>query len=350
MKKIMLMSAALLLASTQLVFANAMVQEEGSVHMGAGGEAEVTSETSAQSDTGNTGGTAEPSSGVAIPKFIDITTEAKKAAEKADIGAVRSGITAGRRQYEPIIIRKRIDKASPLLAKAIAGCETTCSAQVGSDDLSVREACEDRCVADFEVKNPRDAASGLATGRVRSSYNVKANVKARLSMDSQEREEAMAEHKAEMEARWESRKEAMDDWHTQLKARLATFKDKTKAEIAERIQTNLDALNARMTAHFDTQLETMVSIMVRVAAGDVNGDGAAEIAAANDAIASAQAANDDQADNTYPVSVSSETTVKADVGAARQKLHDDLKKVSEEVKAAREAVRASYDLALGKKV
>jgi hypothetical protein len=270
MKKIMLMSAAFLLASTQLAFANAQVQSEDSYKMGGG--VEITSETSAQSDTGSTGGTTESSAGVAIPKFINVTAEAKKADVKADVAAVRAG------------------------------------------------------------------------------YNVKANVKARMSMNAQEREEAMEEHKDEMEARWESRKEAMDDWHIQLKARLAAFKDKTKAEIAERIQTNLDALNARLTAHFDAQLETMVSIMVRVAAADVDADATAEIAAANDAITDAQAANDDQADNTYPVSVSSETTVKADVGAARQKLHDDLKKVWDAVKSAREAVRASYDLALGKKV
>lgn len=32
-----------------------------------------------------------------------------------------SGLATGRRQYEPIVIRKRIDKASPLLAKAL--CE-----------------------------------------------------------------------------------------------------------------------------------------------------------------------------------------------------------------------------------
>lgn len=32
-----------------------------------------------------------------------------------------SGQASGRRQYQPLIIRKRIDKASPLLAKAMAG-------------------------------------------------------------------------------------------------------------------------------------------------------------------------------------------------------------------------------------
>ena len=34
---------------------------------------------------------------------------------------VATGQASGRRQYQPLIIRKRIDKASPLLAKAMAG-------------------------------------------------------------------------------------------------------------------------------------------------------------------------------------------------------------------------------------
>lgn len=44
-------------------------------------------------------------------------------------GAVRtareagSGLATGRRQYEPLLIRKRIDKASPLLAKALCNNE-----------------------------------------------------------------------------------------------------------------------------------------------------------------------------------------------------------------------------------
>ncbi len=35
-----------------------------------------------------------------------------------------SGMATGRRQYEPILIRKRIDKASPLLFKALAENQT----------------------------------------------------------------------------------------------------------------------------------------------------------------------------------------------------------------------------------
>lgn len=271
-----------------------------------------------------------------------VSAEAQAEVEvKYDVKSPRdaaSGLPTGKRMHKPLMIRKEIDKATPLLFKAVAECETKCGAEFGTDEDAV-VACEDRCVAAAELKHPRDAASGLSAGKVRPSYDVKANVKARMSMNAEEREAAMEERKEEMKTRMESRKEAIDDWHTQLKARLAAWKDKTKAEIAERIQTNLDALNERMTKHFDTQLDTMVSIMVRVSAGDVNGDGAADISLANTAIANAQAANDDQADNTYAVNVSTEATAKADVGAARKKLHDDLKAVWEKVKAAREAVR-----------
>jgi type VI secretion system secreted protein Hcp len=33
--------------------------------------------------------------------------------------ALRAGIATGRRQYEPLLIRKRIDKSSPLISKAL---------------------------------------------------------------------------------------------------------------------------------------------------------------------------------------------------------------------------------------
>lgn len=45
-------------------------------------------------------------------------TESVKTAREAG-----SGMATGRRQYEPIVIRKRLDKATPLLAKALCNNE-----------------------------------------------------------------------------------------------------------------------------------------------------------------------------------------------------------------------------------
>jgi hypothetical protein len=188
-----------------------------------------------------------------------------------------------------------------------------------------------------------DASAGVqlqaASGRIGAGYDVKANVKARMSENTEDREEAMEERREAMQEAMEARKAAIEEHRENMRERLAAWKDKTKAEIAERIQDNLNALNARLTAHFDAQLDKMVSLMVRIEAGDTDNSGDADIEAANDAIVDAQEANDDQADNTYEVNVSTEANARVDVGAARKELHDDLKAVWDKVIAAREAVR-----------
>lgn len=153
-------------------------------------------------------------------------------------------------------------------------------------------------------------------------------IKANMETRREEWKQKMEERKAE----WEARRE-------ELKTKLAEFKDRKKAEIAARIAENLNSLNERITNHFSDVLVKLTDIMIRVSAGDVDGDGATDITAANAAIVDAQASVDAQAVKTYSVEVSTEATVKVDVGNARQQLHGDLKAVWELVKSAREAVR-----------
>ncbi len=145
--------------------------------------------------------------------------------------------------------------------------------------------------------------------------------------------------KAALDARRAEVKGEIEKRHVELKTKLAAFKNKVKAEIAGRIADNLTKLNERLTDQMAAQIDKMKNIMARVAAGDVNGDGAADIAAANTAIADAAAAVTAQAGKTYTVNVTTEAKIKVDVGAARQQLHDDLKVVEDKMQAARQAVR-----------
>ncbi len=236
-------------------------------------------------------------------------------------------------------------------------------AETGSNDGSTEVEVE----AEAEV----ESSNGVAVPKfIDIRKEAKANAEVRredqqeerearreeIKTNSEERRETMKatvearreEIKANLEARREEWKQKMEERKTEwearreeLKTKLAAFKDQKKAEIAARIAENLNALNERITAHFSTVLDKLTDIMVRVSAGDVDGDGAADITAANTAIADAQASVDAQAIKTYSVEVSTEAAVKADVGAARQQLHSDLKAVWEKVKAAREAVRTA---------
>ncbi len=74
-----------------------------------------------------------------------------------------SGLPTGRRQYEPIIIRKRIDKSTPLLARVSSPRDSASGMATGKRQHSpIRFVAE---LSSHSIVSPRDAASGLATGK-----------------------------------------------------------------------------------------------------------------------------------------------------------------------------------------
>lgn len=131
-----------------------------------------------------------------------------------------------------------------------------------------------------------------------------------------------------------------------LKLRLDEFKDQKKAQIAERINTNLNRINEVITNAFKRHLEKMTSILnklqdrVEANKPDIkNHDLAMQaIASASATIASASAAVDTQAEKDYTIEATSEATIKEDARAMRRQLHDDLREVRRLVIAAKQAV------------
>src|SRR3989338_6751045 len=262
------------------------------------------------SENGTLNVTGEVQAGVAVPKFIDVTKEAKV------VGGLDECRAACRQN----------NQSNP---DALNACLRACGA--------VGPASGARLLPTVNKKtDSRDAATGQSSGKrqhkpmmIIKEWDAATPL---LMQRSQERKEDLQERRDEM-------KEKMEEQREKMKERLAAFKNKTKAAIAERIADSLNKLNERLTNHFANQIDKMEEIMVGVAAGDVDGDGTADITAANQAIADADAAVSVQASKNYTVAVSTEANVKVDVGVARQQLHDDLKAVEEKVKAAREAVR-----------
>lgn len=131
-----------------------------------------------------------------------------------------------------------------------------------------------------------------------------------------------------------------------LHARLQTFRDKKKAEIAERVNTNLNNINQNQTAQMQKHLEIMSSILgkleTRVNEGkpdikDPNGARTA-IASARAAVASASAAVSAQAQKDYTITVTTEGRISLDAKTQRDKLHADLLSVRKLVIDAKQAV------------
>ncbi|MBI4085895.1 MAG: hypothetical protein HY433_01465 [Candidatus Liptonbacteria bacterium] len=168
--------------------------------------------------------------------------------------------------------------------------------------------------------------------------------RAELKTQMQEKRE---EFKKTIEAKREELKNEIEARKEALKIRLKAIKDERKKLAVERIDDGLGKMNARMTAHFTDVLDKLADVLGRIVSRtDKAADGGLDVSAvrtavteAESAIASARSAVAAQAGKAYSITVTTEDTLRADVGGARKALHDDLKKVQDAVKAAREKVR-----------
>lgn len=231
----------------------------------------------------------DSSDGVAIPKFLNVTSEAKRAAEKADVGALRAGLQDLKDSRRDSIEDLNDDRRS------------------GLDDLK----------------------------EIRESGDRDAFVKAR------------AEFELKMKASREELKTKLEDSRKALLEKIKGFKDERKKETTERIYTNLNEVNKKVTTEMTENLgkisEFLVKLSDRATTAATNGkdvvSAKAQIVAAQTAVATAQAAVTVQAGKTYNVNVTTEANLQVATKAVRDQLYVDLKATRETVKAARDAAQ-----------
>lgn len=138
-----------------------------------------------------------------------------------------------------------------------------------------------------------------------------------------------------------------------LKARLTQFKDQKKAEITDRINTNLNSININRTNEMTKNLSKMSVILDKLEARinqgtpDIKNPDAAKaaLASARGVIASASAKVQAQSQKDYTVTVTSETKVKTDVQKVRQQLATDLLTARKSVIDAKQSVSNAIRIA-----
>ena len=156
----------------------------------------------------------------------------------------------------------------------------------------------------------------------------------------------LASKEAALSQRMEGLKERIASKHAELKVRLDQFRDQKKATAAARISENLNKINDKQTEQMLKHLDKMTAILDkledRVDRGtpDIKDPAKAKvaIASASAAIASASAAVNAQAEKDYTLTGSSESTIRAEAKAARDRLHADLQAVRRLVIDAKQAV------------
>lgn len=153
----------------------------------------------------------------------------------------------------------------------------------------------------------------------------------------------------ELKARREEFKTKREEEKAKLKERLAQIKDERKKQAVEKIDAQLHALNERMLGHFSNVLDKLGAMLLRVKSHtDKAEQKGLQVEAVRGAILQAEtmiaisrSAVAAQAGKTYTAVVSSEETLRLEVGAVRKALHDDLAAVRATVQAAQKALRAA---------
>lgn len=155
-----------------------------------------------------------------------------------------------------------------------------------------------------------------------------------------------------------ARKEGVASKAAALKTRFDAFKDKRKAQIAERVNTNLNRINQNQTDQMKKHLEKMSALLdkleARVNSGspDVKNPTLAKtaIADARAKIAAATTAVDSQSQKDYTITVTTESKIRADVQAMRDQLKNDLQAVRKQVIDAKQSVSNAVRVAKSGKV
>lgn len=131
-----------------------------------------------------------------------------------------------------------------------------------------------------------------------------------------------------------------------LKIKLQTFRDQKKAQVAERVNINLNNINQKQTEQMQKHLDAMLKILGRLetrvnqATPDIKDPAVAKAAidAARATIATVSAAVSDQAQKDYTIQVSSEARIGVDAKTQRDKLHADLLALKKSVIDAKQSV------------
>ncbi len=131
-----------------------------------------------------------------------------------------------------------------------------------------------------------------------------------------------------------------------LKLKLQTFKDQKKAQIAERVNTNLNDINQKQTEQMQKHLDAMsvildkLEVRVNSPTPDIKDPEAARvaIASARATIATVSAAVLAQSQKDYTIQVTSESKIGVDAKTQRDKLHADILAIRKAVIDAKQSV------------
>ena len=267
---------------------------------------------------------------VAIPAFADDRTSGFGVLSPTKIMVS----TSTTRVSVPAIQQNRLQKAKRDIESVRKEVRTEISDIREGAHKEVREARE----------GLRDEAKNLRQGFFASS-----TAKGTAPMIKRLIEERREEFKDQLEVRREEVKNKIETERLRLNEKLKTLKDERKKQIIQKVNTEIQALNARKLDHYSNVLnqieEVLKKVGTRVDNASARGLNVAtvrtNITAVETAIATARTAIVAQSTKVYTVAITTEENLKNDTGVTRQALREDLSVVQNLVKTAYTALRTT---------
>lgn len=201
----------------------------------------------------------------------------------------------------------------------------------------------------FFLIKPLFAENSTTSADTRVKANIQQRIETRkgnLEARKEKIETRIASREAKIASRLEDRKEKIASRQAALKEKLQAFKDKRKAEIADRINTNLNRINQKQTEQMLKHLDKLSNILDklenRINEGNTNikdiGATKAATADAREVLANASFAVTEQSAKDYTIELTSESKVKKDAQTQRTNLHNDLVAVRKQVIESKQKV------------
>lgn len=195
-----------------------------------------------------------------------------------------------------------------------------------------------------EIKTIREEGrEELKTLQERARQEIKT-----LTTSSRESiKEKRDEFRAEVEVKRTELRDRVEARKTELREELQKIKDERKKSVVEGIDERLAKINEDRLKHFSNVLDQIAEVLERVVSrtdkAEANGLDVSAVRVvitdARTAIDAGRSAITTQYDKEYKITITDETTLRADVGEIRLALQSDLGDVRDAVVAARDSVR-----------
>lgn len=205
-----------------------------------------------------------------------------------------------------------------------------------------------------QTANPRSTLQQRVDNRIQK---VDTRI-AQKETNIQQRRLAEASKAAMFRQKLEDKKLMIASHEAEVKAKIQAFRDKQKAEVATRVNTNLNKINQNQTEgmlkHLDLMSQLLDKLVDRINSNspDIKDPSLANqaVADAREAIDKARTAVQAQAQKDYTISVTTEAQIRKDAQSKRDQLYKDIMGVRKLVIDAKQAVSNAVRVAKSGKI